>query len=43
VDATVIWGDPIAFDATSDRKRAAVEIEEAIRTAIRTVLRGRAS
>lgn len=36
IDATVIWGEPMVFDAGSDRKRAAVQAEEAIRRALRT-------
>lgn len=34
IDAVVHWGEPIPFDAASDRKRATAEAEAAVRTAV---------
>lgn len=34
LDVTVVWGAPIAFDATIDRKRATLAAEQAVRTAL---------
>jgi 1-acyl-sn-glycerol-3-phosphate acyltransferase len=34
VDVVVTWGEPIPFDAASDRKRATAEAEAAVRAAI---------
>ena len=34
-DARVTWGEPIPFDADTDRKRATAEAEEAVRRAFR--------
>lgn len=35
LDVTVVWGQPILFDAASDRKRAAARAEIAVREALR--------
>jgi 1-acyl-sn-glycerol-3-phosphate acyltransferase len=34
VDVIVTWGEPIAFDAASDRKRATAQAEAAVRAAV---------
>jgi lyso-ornithine lipid O-acyltransferase len=34
VDVVVTWGEPIPFDATSDRKRATAQAEAAVRAAV---------
>ncbi len=34
IDAVVHWGEPIPFDAASDRKRATADAEAAVRTAV---------
>jgi 1-acyl-sn-glycerol-3-phosphate acyltransferase len=34
VDVVVTWGEPIAFDAASDRKRATAQAEAAVRVAV---------
>lgn len=34
VDVVVAWGEPIAFDAASDRKRATAQAEAAVRAAV---------
>jgi 1-acyl-sn-glycerol-3-phosphate acyltransferase len=34
IDAVVHWGEPIPFDAASDRKRATTEAEAAVRAAV---------
>jgi lyso-ornithine lipid O-acyltransferase len=36
LDVEVTWGEPIPFDAASDRKRATVEAEAAVRRAVRS-------
>lgn len=40
VDVEVVWGEPIVFDATSDRKRATALAEAAVRRAVRAVQAG---
>lgn len=37
LDAVVVWGAPILFDAQSDRKRMTLEVEAAVRASIRHV------
>jgi 1-acyl-sn-glycerol-3-phosphate acyltransferase len=39
VDAIVHWGEPIPFDAASDRKQATAEAEAAVRGAVRRAAR----
>jgi lyso-ornithine lipid O-acyltransferase len=39
IDAVVHWGEPIPFDAASDRKRATAEAEMAVRDAVYAALR----
>ncbi len=41
VDATVIWGEPVAFDAQSDRKAITRWLEAEVRRLTVTTLRGR--
>lgn len=41
IDALVRWGEPIPFDAASDRKRATAAAETAVRVAIGDALRTR--
>jgi 1-acyl-sn-glycerol-3-phosphate acyltransferase len=41
IDVTVSWGEPIAFDETSDRKVVAQELELAVRRMTAQALRGR--
>jgi len=43
LDAVVVWGEPIPFDAGSDRKRVSAEAEAAVRVSIRRVASHRAS
>jgi 1-acyl-sn-glycerol-3-phosphate acyltransferase len=43
IDVTVTFGEPIAFDATSDRKVAARNLEAIVRRLTTTALRGGAS
>lgn len=40
LDVAVIWGEPIAFDAASDRKRATARAEQAVREAVAAARRG---
>lgn len=40
VDVEVVWGEPIVFDATSDRKRATAFAEDRVRHAVRAVQAG---
>ncbi|WP_375460873.1 lysophospholipid acyltransferase family protein [uncultured Enterovirga sp.] len=40
LDVVVVWGDPILFDAATDRKRASAEAENAVRSALRQVRTG---
>lgn len=37
VDVTLVWGEPIVFDDATDRKRATLAAEAAVRDALRTV------
>jgi 1-acyl-sn-glycerol-3-phosphate acyltransferase len=39
IDAVVHWGEPISFDAASDRKRATADAEAAVRTAVQRAAR----
>jgi 1-acyl-sn-glycerol-3-phosphate acyltransferase len=39
IDAVVHWGEPIPFDAASDRKRATADAEAAVRTAVQRAAR----
>lgn len=39
IDAIVHWGEPIPFDAASDRKRATADAEAAVRTAVQQAAR----
>ena len=41
IDVVVHWGEPIPFDAGSDRKRATAEAEAAVRQAVQDALRTR--
>jgi lyso-ornithine lipid O-acyltransferase len=41
IDVVVRWGEPIPFDAASDRKRATAEAEAAVRWAIQEALKMR--
>jgi lyso-ornithine lipid O-acyltransferase len=43
IDITVIWGEPIAFDEQSDRKRVARALETEVRRRTSDALRGRAA
>jgi 1-acyl-sn-glycerol-3-phosphate acyltransferase len=36
LDAVLVWGEPIAFDSASDRKRATAAAEAAVRDALRS-------
>lgn len=38
IDATLVWGEPIVFEAGTDRKRAAEVAERSVRSAIREIL-----
>jgi len=40
IDVVVTWGDPLAFDETSDRKNVARELETTVRELTRTAMRG---
>lgn len=40
LDVTLVWGEPIPFDAATDRKRATLAAEAAVRAALRSVRRG---
>jgi 1-acyl-sn-glycerol-3-phosphate acyltransferase len=39
IDAVVHWGEPIPFDARSDRKRATADVEAAVRAAVQRAAR----
>jgi 1-acyl-sn-glycerol-3-phosphate acyltransferase len=41
IDATVIWGEPHAFDAQSDRKTMTRLLESEVRRCVALTLRGR--
>jgi 1-acyl-sn-glycerol-3-phosphate acyltransferase len=41
LDVVVTWGEPVAYDADSDRKQIAVELEAAVRRATAAARRGR--
>ena len=41
IDVTLVWGEPVAFDETSDRKMIARALETAVRRQASSALRGR--
>jgi lyso-ornithine lipid O-acyltransferase len=41
IDVTLVWGEPVAFDETSDRKAVARAMEAAVRRPATLALRGR--
>jgi len=43
LDVVVTWGEPVAYDATTDRKAVTRSLEEAVRKMTVATLRGRAS
>jgi 1-acyl-sn-glycerol-3-phosphate acyltransferase len=43
VDVVVSWGEPLAYDESSDRKTVARQMEQAVRTLTVAALRGRAT
>jgi 1-acyl-sn-glycerol-3-phosphate acyltransferase len=42
IDVVVTWGEPVAFDETTDRKQTARELEKTVREITINALRGRA-